>query len=56
MTESIRIQDVRIVSDDDALYEIERYIQSKDRWVGVAEIAEHLVFPFEQIERLVKAL
>ena len=56
MNESIRIQDVRIVSDVDARHEIEGYIKSNDRWVSVVEIVEHTTLSFEQVNRLVKAL
>ena len=51
--EDITVQSLRIVSDIEASRLIDQYISSKHRRVSIAELAEHLVLPFEQIESIV---
>lgn len=50
--DDVVIKSVRIISDADALREINNFTTS--RQMSVAEIAVHTVLPFEQIERILQ--
>ena len=55
LSDDITVQPLRIMSDIEASRLIDQYISSKHRCVSIAELAEHLVLPFEQIESIVES-
>ena len=56
MNDEITIHELCEISDDEAEAKIEQYTKLRNGRTSIAELAEMLYLPFDQIERVVQQL